>query len=145
MSNCLLCHGLYSPWNSLGHITGVGSCYLSRDPSQPRDWTQVSWIAGGFFTVWATKETQSIIWEFKYKKGCQVRWSLSVFKFFHQEEILFFCLTTEIFFSLYLKVLVFDYPSWKNLGFWSFQTLGILREYQLWRWTTRESTIWILT
>ena len=26
--------------------------------SQPRDQTQVSWIAGGFFTVWATREAQ---------------------------------------------------------------------------------------
>ena len=28
----------------------------SRGSSQPRDWTQVSHIAGGFFTVWATRE-----------------------------------------------------------------------------------------
>ena len=26
---------------------------FSRGSSQPRDWTQVSWIAGGFFTSWA--------------------------------------------------------------------------------------------
>ena len=24
--------------------------------SQPRDWTQVLHIAGGFFTIWATRE-----------------------------------------------------------------------------------------
>ena len=30
----------------------------SRESSQPRDWTQVSWIAGGFFTIWATREAQ---------------------------------------------------------------------------------------
>ena len=30
----------------------------SRGSSQPRDWTQVSHIAGGFFTIWATKEIQ---------------------------------------------------------------------------------------
>ena len=28
----------------------------SRGSSQPRDQTQVSWIAGGFFTCWATRE-----------------------------------------------------------------------------------------
>ena len=28
----------------------------SRESSQPRDWTQVSHIAGGFFTIWATRE-----------------------------------------------------------------------------------------
>ena len=26
-----------------------------RGSSQPRDWTQVSCIAGGFFTIWATR------------------------------------------------------------------------------------------
>ena len=31
---------------------------LSRGSSQPRDWTQVSCIAGGFFTSWATREAQ---------------------------------------------------------------------------------------
>ena len=29
---------------------------FSRGSSQPKDWTQVSHIAGGFFTVWATRE-----------------------------------------------------------------------------------------
>ena len=29
---------------------------FSRASSQPRDWTQVSRIAGGFFTSWATRE-----------------------------------------------------------------------------------------
>ena len=29
----------------------------SRGSSQTRDWTQVSRIAGGFFTIWATRET----------------------------------------------------------------------------------------
>ena len=30
----------------------------STGPSQPKDWTQVSCIAGRFFTSWATKEAQ---------------------------------------------------------------------------------------
>ena len=29
---------------------------FSGESSQPRDWTQVSCIVGGFFTSWATKE-----------------------------------------------------------------------------------------
>ena len=29
---------------------------FSRGSSWPRDWTQVSCIAGGFFTIWATRE-----------------------------------------------------------------------------------------
>ena len=34
---------------------------FSRDSSQPMDQTQVSCIAGGFFTVWATREAQNIL------------------------------------------------------------------------------------
>ena len=50
--------GLYTPWNSPGQNTEVGSLSLLNQPrsSQPRDWTQVSCIAGGFFTSWATRE-----------------------------------------------------------------------------------------
>ena len=33
-----------------------GAFPFSRGSSQPRDWTQVSCIVGGFFTSWATKE-----------------------------------------------------------------------------------------
>ena len=29
---------------------------FSKGSSKPRDWTQVSHIAGGFFTSWATRE-----------------------------------------------------------------------------------------
>ena len=38
------------PWNSPGQNTGVGSPPFSRRSSQPRDRTQVSLIAGEFFT-----------------------------------------------------------------------------------------------
>ena len=48
--------GLYSPWNSLGQNTEVGSLSISRGSSQPRDQTQVSCMAGRFFTSWATRE-----------------------------------------------------------------------------------------
>ena len=34
---------------------------ISKGSSQPRDWTQVSRIAGGFFTNWAMRE--AIAWE----------------------------------------------------------------------------------
>ena len=33
---------------------------FSRGSSQPRDWTQVSCIAGWFFTIWATRESKNI-------------------------------------------------------------------------------------
>ena len=29
---------------------------FSKRPSQLRDWTQISYIAGRFFIIWATKE-----------------------------------------------------------------------------------------
>ena len=39
----------YSPWDSPGQNTGVGSHSLSRGSSQSRDQTQVSCITSGFF------------------------------------------------------------------------------------------------
>ena len=50
MSYSLRSHGLYNPWNSPGQDTEVGSCSLPQGFSQPRDRTQVSHIAGGFFS-----------------------------------------------------------------------------------------------
>ena len=49
-------HGLYSPWNSPGQNTRVGSLSLFRESPQPRDRTQVSYIAGRFFASWPTRE-----------------------------------------------------------------------------------------
>ena len=54
MSSFLWPCGLHIPWNSPGQNTGVGSLSLLRGYSQPRNWTQVSCIAGGFFTSWTT-------------------------------------------------------------------------------------------
>ena len=34
----------------------------SRGSSQPKNWTQVSCIAGGLFTIWATREAQKIFY-----------------------------------------------------------------------------------
>ena len=39
---------------------------FSRGSSQPRDWTQVSRIAGRRFNLWATREAQYKIAIFKY-------------------------------------------------------------------------------
>ena len=64
----------FKPWNtrevSLCTVTeSVNWCsyhgdnvllLLSIGSSQPRDWTQVSHIVGRFFTVWATKEIQTL-------------------------------------------------------------------------------------
>ena len=54
VSNSLWHHGLYSPWNSTGQ--NIEAIPFSRGSSQPRDWTEVSSIAGRFFTSWATRE-----------------------------------------------------------------------------------------
>ena len=58
VSNSLGPHGLYSPWNSPGQNTGVVAFSFPRGSSQPRDQTQVSRIAGRFFTRWATREAK---------------------------------------------------------------------------------------
>ena len=61
VSNFFWPHGLQParlpcPWNSPGKNTGVIAIPFSKGSSQPRDRTQVSHIAGGFFTSWATRE-----------------------------------------------------------------------------------------
>ena len=50
MCDSLRPHGLYSPWNSPGQNTGVGSLSLLQWIFQPRNWTRVSCIVGGFFS-----------------------------------------------------------------------------------------------
>ena len=56
VSDSLRPQGLYSSWNSLGQNTGVGSRSLLQGIFPTKDWTQVSCIAGEFFTSWATRE-----------------------------------------------------------------------------------------
>ena len=58
VSDSLRPHGLHSPWNSPGQNTGVGSLSLLQGSSQHKDQTQISRIAGGFFTNWATEKPQ---------------------------------------------------------------------------------------
>ena len=57
-SNSLGSHWLYSSWNSPGQNTGVDSLSLLQGSSHSRDRTQVSHIAGRFFTSRATREAQ---------------------------------------------------------------------------------------
>ena len=57
--NSLWPHGLYTVHGILqARILEWGAFHFSKGSSQPRDWTQVSRIAGGFFTSWATREAQ---------------------------------------------------------------------------------------
>ena len=86
-SDSLGCHGLYSSWNSPGKNTRRGSSSLLQGIFP----TQVSYIAGGLFTGWATGEAlpgngltltlntnfgyrqnrvlEVVIWDFKGEKG----------------------------------------------------------------------------
>ena len=57
MSNSLQPHGVYGPWNSPGQNTGVCSHSLLQAIFSTQESTQVSHIAGGFFTSWATRKT----------------------------------------------------------------------------------------
>ena len=61
VSDSLQSHGPYSPWNSQGQNTGMGNDSLLQGSSQPRDQTQVSHTAGGFFTNWATREAHRYV------------------------------------------------------------------------------------
>ena len=53
-------HGLYSPWNSPGQNTGMGSLSLVQEIFPTQGWTQVFCIAGGFFTSWTTREAHDL-------------------------------------------------------------------------------------
>ena len=52
---------LLCPWNSPSKNTGVDFHSLLQGIFQPRDRTQVSHIAGRFFTVWATREAPLLL------------------------------------------------------------------------------------
>ena len=51
---------------------------FSRGSSQPRDQTQVSLIAGGFFTSWATTEANTSTWIQTPKSWLSWYWELSL-------------------------------------------------------------------
>ena len=68
MFNSLQPHELYSPWNSPGHNTEVGSLSFSRESSQPRDWTQVSLILGRILTTWGTMEASCTIKKAEHRR-----------------------------------------------------------------------------
>ena len=68
LSDSLWPHGLYSPMEfSRPEILEWVAFPFSRGSSQPRDQTQVSHIAGVFFTSWARKVDSKKIWEVHYK------------------------------------------------------------------------------
>ena len=58
MSNSLWPNGLFMGFSRQGYW----KIPFSRGSFQPRDQTQVSCIAGRFFTIWATREAQEKSW-----------------------------------------------------------------------------------
>ena len=59
LSRVLLCASMdCSPWILQARTLEWVAFPFSRGSSQARDWTQVSRIAGGFFTSWTTREAR---------------------------------------------------------------------------------------
>ena len=58
MSDFLRPHELYSPWNSLGQIIGVGRISLLPGIFPTQGSNRVSHIAGRILISWATREAQ---------------------------------------------------------------------------------------
>ena len=67
-------HGLYSPWNSPGQNTGMGS--LSQ-PNQPRDQTQVFHIANRFFFSWGHQGSPRILESISYPFSRASSWPMN--------------------------------------------------------------------
>ena len=51
-----VCNPMVCPWNSPGKNIGVGCHSLLQ--GRPRDWIEVSCVAGRFFTIWAMRAAQ---------------------------------------------------------------------------------------
>ena len=49
-----------------------------RGSSQPRDWTRVSRIAGGFFTIWVTREAHAEVGVFLIVRACVGVWVVAI-------------------------------------------------------------------
>ena len=60
-STCLNYARFLCPWISPGKNTGVGSLFLLQGVFLTQDRTKVSPLAGGFFTIWATREAQDYV------------------------------------------------------------------------------------
>ena len=106
VSDSLQLHGLYSPWNSPGQNTGVGSGPLLQGIFPTQGLNPGLRIADGFFTNWATREAPA-------EEGKRIFWSwhfwtyriipadglLSILKWYHfgwEPYILFFSSNKEV-------------------------------------------------
>ena len=86
---------LLCPWNSLGKKPGV-SCHslFSRESSQPRDRTQVSCIAGGFFYHLSLQESPHfVLMTLKWLEKCWKTFKKMYLVF--QDILLSYCCRTS--------------------------------------------------
>ena len=77
---------------------------FSRRSSQPRNSTQVSCIAGEFFTVWATREAQSIFYASKYFQWKKVFRKICIDKITIWSQYTFLFTCTYLIYVLYSKL-----------------------------------------
>ena len=136
---CLLSHSVVSdslhPMNcslpgssvhgdSPGKNTGGGCLPSSRGSSQPKDRTQVSCIAGRFFTIWATGEallehnivkTDTLCKKRKRKKYCRIVWCLQFL------EVWLWYLGVDFFRFIFAQILEYTGLCLPNVG--TFQPL----------------------
>ena len=112
VSNSLQPHGLWTtrllcPWDSPGKNTGVVAISSSRGSSQPRSWTQVSHVAGRFFTSWATRgalrDDNACLWKCRFHP-C---FSLSSVTITYWETFPPFTSSGRVFFLVYILILPF--------------------------------------
>ena len=75
---------------------------ISRGSSQPRDWTQVSHIAGRHFTIWATREAL-VFWRLNFEPT----FSLSFFAFIKRLFSFSSLSAIRVVSSAYLRLLIF--------------------------------------
>ena len=92
-----LCLTLYSPWDSPGQNPGVGSLSLLQGIFTTHGLTQVSCIAGGFFTSWTTRETYTKL--------------LLYYKHYYKPYSLYCILHYHDFFIIYLEACNSQFPS----------------------------------
>ena len=73
VSDSLWPHGLYSPWNSPIQNTGVCRLSLLQGIFPTEGLNPGLLIAGGFFTSWATRETQAPGHEYQQNKETEAQ------------------------------------------------------------------------
>ena len=84
---------------------------FSKESSQPGDWTQVSHIAGRFFTIWATTEAPYLDWplsNFSLTIHSLSWWGTCVSNHIKLDTVFFFLFFFKFYFifKLYITVLV---------------------------------------